>query len=235
VNTSHYGFNYKGAYAQYNAYNVKALTKMPDNVSFEEGSLVDTGGTALQAIRLNGITPGGYSVIFGEGPVGIFLMKIAKAMGSNTIVIGCKKRLKFAKEAGADYIVDYKMSDDVVAEVRKITGGLGADEAFECAGSQDAMLQCVRCVKKNGQVAIVSLPIKDEYFLPVKTMVMNQITIHGSRANPNCSKQVLAMINEGKVYVKDMITNIFSLDDVHKAIDIFSNKIDGVMKVVIRP
>ena len=104
----HYGFTYQGAYAQYNAYNVRALTKMPDNVSFDEGSMVDTGGTALQAIRLNGITPGGYSLIIGPGPIGLFVMMIAKAMGSKTIVVGRRERLQFAKKLGADFIVDYE-------------------------------------------------------------------------------------------------------------------------------
>ena len=231
----HYGFTYQGAYAQYNAYNVRALTKMPDNVSFDEGSMVDTGGTALQAIRLNGITPGGFSLVIGPGPIGLFVMMIAKAMGSKTIVVGRRERLQFAKKLGADYIVDYEKCDDIVAEVRKITGGLGVDEAFECAGTQNAMLQTVRCTKKNGKVAIVSLPSQDEYNLPIKTMVMNQITVHGSRANPNCSKDVLALISENRINAKDLITHTFSIDDIHKALDTFVNRIDGAMKVVIHP
>ena len=152
----HYGFTCPGAYAQFNAYNVKALTKMPDNVSFEEGSLVDTGGTALQAIRLTGITPGGYSVVFGPGPVGLMVMKIAKAMGSNTIVVGRKERLQFASNAGATHIIDTENCDDIVGKIKELTGGIGADEVFECAGSQDAMLQSVRCASRSqGTVVLV--------------------------------------------------------------------------------
>jgi L-iditol 2-dehydrogenase len=97
------------------------------------------------------------------------------------------------------------------------------------------MLQTVRCTKKNGKVAIVSLPSQDEYNLPIKTMVMNQITVHGSRANPNCSKDVLALISENRINAKDLITHTFSIDDIHKALDTFVNRIDGAMKVVIHP
>lgn len=231
----HYGFTTPGAYAQYNVYNVKALTKMPDNVSFEEGSMVDTGGTALQAIRLTGITPGGYSVVFGPGPVGLFVMKVAKAMGSNTIVVGRRERLQFAKGAGANHIIDTESGEDIVAKIKEITGGIGADEVFETAGTQEAMLQSVRSARKNGKVAILSLPVQDEYLLPVKTMVMNQIAVFGSRANPSCSKDVLSLISEGRLDVKDMITHTFAIDDFQKAMDTFINRIDGALKVVITP
>ena len=99
----------------------------------------------------------------------------------------------------------------------------------------NAMLQSVRCAKKNGRVAIVSLPSQDEYSFPVKTMVMNQITVNGSRANPNCSKDVLSLISENRINAKDLITHTFDIDDIHKALETFVNRTDGAMKVVIHP
>jgi L-iditol 2-dehydrogenase len=153
----HYGFTYMGAYEDYNAYNVKALAKMPDNVTFEEASLTDTAGTALHAIRLTGITPGGYSLIIGPGPIGIFVMQIAKAMGSKTIMVGRRERLAYAEKQGAIGI-NYETCGDIVARVKEITGGIGVDEAFECAGSDAAIEQCIRSTRKNGHVAFVSFP-----------------------------------------------------------------------------
>ena len=231
----HYGFTYQGAYAQYNSYNVKALTLMPDNVSYEEGSLADTAGTALQAIRLTGIQPGGYTLIIGPGPIGLFAMQIAKAMGSKTIIVGRRDRLEFAKKYGADYAINYEECEDIVAEVRKITGGAGVDQAFECAGTEAAMAQCIYATRKNGNVAFVSLPTKDLHQIPTKTMVMNQIHLHGSRANPNCAEEVLKMMSEGKIDAKTMITHEFPLADLKRAMDIFVNRLDGVMKVVVLP
>jgi L-iditol 2-dehydrogenase len=231
----HYGFTYQGAYAQYNAYNVKSLALLPDNISYEEASLVDTAGTSYQAIRLTGITPGGYSATFGPGPVGIFTMQIAKSMGSKTIVVGRRQRLQAALKLGADYVVDYEGVKDVVAAVREITGGIGADEVFDCAGTQETVIQSVRSAKKNGNVAFVALPTVDEMLIPVKTMVMNQIAVHGSRANPNCSAKVLALVSLGRINAKDMITHRFALDEIHEAIKAFVERIDGALKVVVRP
>jgi len=231
----HYGFTYQGSYAQYNAYNTRALTKMPDNVSFEEGSLVDTAGTALQAIRLTGITPGGFSATFGPGPIGIFAAQIAKSMGSRTIMVGRRERLQLSKKLGADCVVDIEKVKDVVAAVREIADGLGVHEVFECAGSPECVVQSVRVCRKNGRVAFVSLPTVDEMPIPYKTMVMNQITVYGSRANPNASEKVLELLGQGKINVKDLITHVFPIEEFSKAMDTFVNRLDGAMKVVVNP
>lgn len=231
----HYGFTHQGAYADYNVYHVKALTKIPNNVSYEEAALTDTAGTSLQAIRMTGIVPGGYSFIIGPGPIGIFVMQIAKAMGSRTIMVGRKERLKLAGRLGADYLIDYEACGDIVEKVKEITEGAGAHQAFDCAGSDGAMGQCIRSVRKNGKVAFVALPALDEHLIPIKTMVMNQIHLYGSRANPNCSKDVLEFMSMGAIHPKEMITHIFPLQELEKAMDIFIGKKDGAMKVVVRP
>ena len=231
----HYGFTYQGAYADYNAYNVKALTKIPDNVSFEEASLADTAGTALQAIRLTGIVPGGYTVVIGPGPIGIFAMQMAKSMGSRTIMVGRRARLELAGRLGADYIVDYEECDDIVSRVRDIADGVGAHQAFECAGSSDSVEQCVRAVRKNGRVALVSLPTDDLHSVPTKTMVMNQISVFGSRANPNCTKDVLDLMASGAINSRDLITHVFPLREFSTAMKTFVDRIDGAMKVVVQP
>ena len=231
----HYGYTVPGAYAQYNVYNTKALELLPDNVSFDEASMVDTAGTALQVIRLTGIVPGGYTVVIGPGPVGIIVMQMARAMGSKAIMIGRGGRLELAGKLGADYLIDYEKSSDPVKEVFEITGGMGADRSFECAGSDQAMAQCVYVLRKGGKTGFVSIPAVEMHPLPTKTMVMNQIAVIGSRANPNCSKEVLSLISSGKINVKDMITHTFELDDFGTALETFVKRIDGAMKVVIHP
>ncbi len=231
----HYGFTYQGAYADYNAYNVKALTKIPENVTYEEASLADTAGTSLQAIRLTGIVPGGYTVVIGPGPIGMFVMELAKAMGSKTIMVGRGRRLELAGELGADHLVDFSKDEDIVKTVRDITGGIGVDQAFDCAGTDASLAQCVYCARKNGQVAFVALPTTDMHPIPTKTMVMNQIHLHGSRANPNCCKEVLELMSSGQINAKDLITHTFPLSEFHQAMETFTKRLDGAMKVVVTP
>ena len=233
----HYGHITPGCYAQYQKYNVKALTLLPDNVSYDEGAMVDTGGVAYNAIRLIGICPGGYTAIIGPGPMGILLMQMAKSMGSKTIIIGYRDtdRLAVAKKVGADYVIDSYEIDDIVAEVRKITNGKGVDRAFDCAGSNDTFGNAIMMTGKNGKVGIVAYPKQPTSKEALYYLVKNQITVQGVRANPNCSKPLIDFIADGAVDAASLVTNAFSIDDIDEAFDVFVNQRDGAVKVVIHP
>jgi L-iditol 2-dehydrogenase len=231
----HYGFTYNGCYAQYNAYNVKSLTKIPDNLSFDAAALCDAAGTSYQAVNIPGVTPGGYSVTIGPGPIGIFAMQIAKAKGSRTIIVGRRQRLQVAKDFGADYIIDYEKTPDVVKAIFEITNGLGADEVFECAGTETAFIQAINCVKKGGRVSFVGIPKLESAQIPLKTVILNQITLYGVRANPNITENVVSMFANRIVKAEKMITHRFPIDDFDNALNTFVNRIDGALKVIINP
>lgn len=230
----HYGFTSQGAYAQYNAYNVKALAKLPDNVSYEEGTMCDTAGTSYNGIQLSGVTAGGYSVVVGPGPIGLTAMMLAQSMGSKVIVIGRRERLAAAERLGADYVVNYEQ-EDLYKRVAEITQGAKADEVFECAGTEASVKQSLGVVKRGGKVVLLGLPTAMDMTLPIKSIIMDQVALLGSRANPNCSEQVLSMMSSGKLNVKDMITHTFPLENIKEAIDTFVGRIDGALKVVIKP
>lgn len=231
----HYGHNTMGCYAQYEKYNVKALTALPDSLSYDEGTLVDTAGTAYNAIRLTGIEPGGYTAIIGPGPMGLLAMEIANAMGSQTIVIGRGHRLEVAKKLGATYTVNFEATKDVVEEVRKITGGYGAHQVIECAGNTSAFMEAVQMARKNGQVAFITIPGEDGQMVAGKSLVMNQITLHGVRANPNCSSTVINLMAQKRINAKALITHTFSIDQIHEAFETFIYRKDGAVKVVVHP
>lgn len=230
----HYGFTYQGAYAEYNAYSVKAIARLPDNVSFNEGALVDTAGTSYHSVELAGVTPGGTSVIIGPGPIGLFTMMIARAMGSRTLMVGRRQRLQVASKMGADVIVDYE-KEDPVSRINEITGGSGADEVFECAGSEVAIGQAVNIVRKGGKVALLGIYGSDSIPVPLKTVVLNQVSILGSRANPGTSERVITLMASGQINAKNLVTHEFPLEKIKEAVDTFVNRIDGAVKVVIKP
>ncbi|WP_242977850.1 zinc-dependent alcohol dehydrogenase [Agathobaculum massiliense] len=230
----HYGHSSPGCYAQYQVYDQKALTLLPDNVTYDEGTLVDTAGTAYNALRLTGVEPGGFTAIIGPGPMGIMAMCLAKAMGSATIVIGRRQRLAMAARLGADYTIDYEKVDDPVEEVRRITGG-GAHQVIEAAGNATAYFESVQMARKGGHVALISIPPKDGQEAALKSLIMNQITLHGVRANPNCSKIVLDLMAQGSLNVKDQITHRFPMEQIHEAFDTFIGRKDGALKVIVHP
>ena len=231
----HYGHNTPGCYAQYQVYDQKVLTKLPDNLSFDEGAMADTGGTAYNALRLTGVVPGGWTAIIGPGPMGIMAMLLAKAQGSRTVVIGRGRRLELAGEMGADVCVDFEKTPDVVARVREICDGLGAHQTIEAAGNASAYLESVQMTRKGGHVGLISIPVADGGEIALKSLIMNQITLHGVRANPHCSTDVLNLMSAGIVDVKPMLTHTFPMTKIHEAFDTFISRRDGAVKVIVRP
>ncbi len=232
----HYGFVSQGAYAQYNVYSVRSINPLPRAVSFREGALVDTAGVTLHGMELTGITAGGTVAVVGPGPIGLIAMRFAKALGAaRVIVVGRGARLAAAAAKGADAVVDIEKHDPVEA-VRTFAGGVGVDEAFECSGAPGTFAQCVRMVRKGGKVGLLGVPPDDvREALPFKYVVHNEIAIFGSRANPNVSRKIIAMMATGQIVVKDLITHTFPLERFGEALDTFVNRRDGAIKVVVEP
>ncbi|MCC8190936.1 MAG: alcohol dehydrogenase catalytic domain-containing protein [Planctomycetes bacterium] len=232
----HYGHNDPGANAEYNVYRAKSLTKMPDSLDFAAGTLCDTGGAALHGVELAGVTPGGTAVIYGPGPIGLCLLGIVRSMGPDRVImVGRGPRLRVAGELGADVCIDFE-KEDAPAAIRDLTGGRGADEVFECSGAPTGPRDAVHSVRKGGTVGLIGLYDESRVApLPILKVVNDQIRIVGSKANPNVSAQVVRMLDKGTIGWQKIVTHRLPLDRYQEGLDIFINRKDNVVKVVIEP
>jgi len=232
----HYGHISNGAYAQYNVYQPRSIQKMPANVTYAQGSLVDTAGIVLHCLERTGITPGGTVVVIGPGPIGLITVLLARVLGAaKVIVIGRGSRLQAAGKLGANRLVDFNQEDPITV-VRAATNDIGADEVFECSGAEGTFSQAVNIVKRGGKVGLIGIPsVKLEERVPFAKIVLDEIAIYGSRANPNMSNKVLNLMASSKLVVENLITHRFPLTDFRKALDIFVNRKEGAIKVIIEP
>ena len=198
--------------------------------------MCDTAGVSLHGLELTGITPGGYVAIIGPGPIGLLAMRLAKAMGAaKVIMVGRKSRLEAAKRLGADAVVDFEKEEPIEA-VRAITGGRGVDEAFESSGAAGTLIQAIRMVKKGGRVSLLGVPSeKIQEAVPFRYIVHNEIMITGSRADPNTMWRAMGMIASGALNVKDLITHHFPIENYLDAMDVFINRKENAVKVIIEP
>lgn len=232
----HYGFTTFGAYAQYAVFHIKSCTALPDGVLYKEAAMCDTAGVALHGLEIAGIIPGSTVAVIGPGPIGMMVMKLARAMGAaRVIVVGRGSRLESARKLGCDDAVDFT-KEEPVAAVRALTGGLGVDACFECSGANGTISQAVRMCCKGGRVVLLGVPYEEhDEPVPFKYIAHNEIMISGSRANPNVGWKVLSLIRSGRIEVRDMVTHTFPLEEMEKAMDTFVGRKENVMKVVIYP
>ena len=232
----HYGFRTNGAFAQYCVFHQKSITSLPDGILYKEAAMCDTGGVALHGLELCGVIPGSTVAVIGPGPIGMMVMKLARAMGAaRVIVVGRGSRLESARKLGAHETVNF-MDEEPVSAVRRLTNELGVDAVIECSGAKGTVKQACLMCRKGGKVVLMGVPADEvDEAIPFKYVAHNEITVMGSRANPNVSWKLLNMMKEGNIDVRDMVTHTFSLDDMAKAMEVFVGRKENVMKVVIYP
>src|SRR4026209_215982 len=151
-----FGNTINGAQAEYLLVpNAQAnLAKIPDELSDEQVVLLaDIASTGFSGAESANIRIGDTVAVFAQGPIGLCATARAKVMGAS-FIIGVESdpvRIKMSKRMGADVVLDPKQCD-VVAEIRKLTGG-GADVAIEALGLQETFENCLRCLRPGGTLS----------------------------------------------------------------------------------
>ncbi|MHB0979449.1 MAG: zinc-dependent alcohol dehydrogenase [Thermoleophilia bacterium] len=229
----HYGFTTQGAYAEYVVSSAKSLHRLPDGLSFDEGAMLDTAGVALQGVRRGRVGVGDTVVVTGPGPVGMLTQQYAGAAGAEKVImVGRGARLRQAADMGA-VPVDYEAGDPV-QRVLELTGGRGADVVIECAGTRTACTQAVGMTAKGGRLVMNGIPT-EPVEIPWAKIVLDEIDMLGVRANPNTSVPALALIANGAVKVRPVMTHVFPLEEFAVALSTFVERRDGALKVILHP
>ena len=229
-----YGHSAQGAFADYAARPAGLLHKLPDAVSFEEGTIVNQGALGLHAIRRCRIEPGDTVAVIGPGLVGLITVQLAKAVGATrVIIVGRGPRLDLAKELGADDVVDISMMDTVEG-IRSLTDGRGVDCAFECAGAPEAVVASVNSVKRGGRVALVGLTGNKDVSFNTDRIALDEVDVFGVRSSPNAYPELINLIAAGKVNVKKLISRTYPLEQINAAFDAFRKREGGAIRMVIQ-
>jgi L-iditol 2-dehydrogenase len=229
----HYGFTVTGAYAQYIVCSDRTVHHIPDSISYEEATNIDTAGTALHGVKRGRLTPGEDVAVFGPGAVGLLSFQFALALGAARVfVVGRRERLALAEKMGA-VPVNYE-KEDPVEQIKSATGGKGVAVAIDCAGSVISVQQAVDVTKKGGRVVLNGFP-PAPVELPVTQIVLDEKDLLGVRADPNTCEETIPLIANGTIKIKPLITHVFPLDQYAEAYKVFTERIGGAVKVIVKP
>ncbi|TWH03882.1 threonine dehydrogenase-like Zn-dependent dehydrogenase [Nocardioides sp. J9] len=164
-----------------------------------DGSLVSTGGapdedlvasvlalsdvmpTGWHAAVSAGVREGGTAVVVGDGAVGLCGVLAASVMGAEKVVAMSRHepRQEIARAFGATHVVASRGKEGI-AEVLEITGGIGADAALECVGTDEAMRTAIGVTRPGGGVGFVGVPHGVE--LPIRTLFEKNVGLRGGIA-----------------------------------------------------
>ena len=165
----------------------------------------DVLGTGWFAADAANVKPGSTVVVIGDGAVGLLGVLSARQRGAERIIAMSRNasRQKLAREFDATDVVAER-GDEGVARIMDMTNGIGADSVLECVGTQEAMLQAIRCTRKGGYVSFVGVPHGVE--LSGEGLFFAHVHLHGGPATVRRYLPTLidlvwnGKINPGKVF-----------------------------------
>lgn len=134
------------------------LYAIPESMSLEVGALVEPLAVAWHAVNSSPFKKGDSVLILGGGPIGLAVLQTLKAKGAETIIVSevAPRRKEFAKQFGASHVLD-PTKDDIVAQVREICDGQGANLAFDAAGVQAGLHQAVLAIRAKGTLVNIAV------------------------------------------------------------------------------
>lgn len=224
-----------GVFQEYVAHEADLCFKLPDHVSTMEGALIEPLAVGFHAAMQGEAKAGQTAVVMGAGCIGLVTMMALKAMGVSRVYVVdiMQKRLDKAMELGADGVINGS-EVDAVETVMKLTEGKGCDLAVETAGTQITTVQAIHMTKKGSTIVLVGYSKSGEMTLPMSLVLDKELTFKTVFRYRHIYPMAIEAVASGKVNLKGIVTDIFSLDDVQKAMDYsVSNKSD-VVKAVIK-
>lgn len=207
------GINRDGGFAEYVVVDENMVHVLPDNVSFEEGALVEPTAVSFYAVRESKLKPGDPVAIFGAGPIGLLTLLSAKAAGATQIIVVdlSEERLQKAKELGATTVLNGKR-DDIAETILRLTNG-GVSVAYECAGAQPTMTSAVASVRQGGQVMAIAV-FAEPAAIHMGLVMFKAADITSTLAYRHVFPEVIDMIATGRLDVKPVITKKIQLEDI---------------------
>jgi len=218
-------------------WNVKqgCLFKIPDDMSFEEATLIEPLGCCVRAQKKLKIQKDDSVAIFGVGPIGFIHALLAKSRGANTIF--CldinKFRLNFCKKANLGIPINVN-DPNLYQKISLQTENRGVDFAIIATNEMSVLLKAIDLVRKGGTILLFGEPRKNSKLdFDISKLYSKEISIIPSYAATNENiTEAMGLIKKKIVNVKQLITHKFPLDEVQDALS-FASSEKNAMRIIV--
>ena len=260
---SHLTGGYAGGQAEYARvpFADVGAVKVPDHLADEQVLfLSDIFPTGYMGAEMCDIKPGDTIAIWGCGPVGQFSIRSAFLLGAERVIAidQVPERLQMAQQGGAETI-NYE-EQNVYEVLMDMTGGRGPDACIDDVGMEahapglvfaydrmkqamaletdrpHALREAIMCCRNGGIISVIGVygGFIDKF--PIGSVMQRSLTIRTGQAHvQRYMRPLLQLIEDGAIDPSFVVTHVMSLEDAPRGYDIFKNKQDGCIKVVLKP
>lgn len=219
---------YDGTLTRYFNHPAAFCFKLPEDVSLEDGALLEPLAVAVHACTRAPIKIGDTVLVCGAGAVGILSMLAARAFGASHVIVTdvIENRLAFARQMGASATFLVERGQDALelaSKVRQFANKVkqtaeGVDVVLECSGAQSSLHLAIQSAGVGSTIVCVGCQ-PDEVTIPLNCALMQEIDIKGVFRYRNCYPLALSLVESGKINLRPMVTHRFPLEQAIEAFE----------------
>lgn len=227
------GGHASGSFAEFAVYPESAVYAMPDELTMEQGAMLEPVSVAVHAIDQARVYTGSTVAICGGGPIGLLCLEVALKAGAARAMVSepIKEKRELALKLGADIAVD-PINEDIVEAGKKLTDGRGFSTVIDASGNINAAKQCVDLADNGATILWAAVYGKDvEIGVSPFLMYAKELTITSTFVSPYSFPRAMNLLP--KLELDALITDIVDLKDIKKAFEM--HKGGKSIKILIKP
>ncbi|OQE15049.1 hypothetical protein PENFLA_c034G08323 [Penicillium flavigenum] len=235
-------YPYEGTMQRYKNHPAKWLHKLPDNVTFAEGALLEPLSVVMHGVKSAGLSLGRGVVVCGAGPIGLIALAAARASGAHPIVVTDLEpaRLAFAKEfvpSCITYEVDRTKDSQGNAEAIRALFGSGEyfapETILECTGVESSVCTAAYTARRGGTVMVIGVGKAIMNNLPFMHISLAEIDLRFINRYRDTWPPAVACLSGGILDLKKLVSHRFPLEKAQDALHLCADTRNGSIKVLV--
>ena len=218
IGQEHFGFSISGAMAEFFIAKADWLHKLPENVSWTQGALVEPFSCGYYAtVRAENMDASDTVAVFGAGPIGLGVIAASAAKGARVIVIEpSTDRAKIAQSLGAEIVID-PIKQNTKEAVMDATKGVGATIVIEASGRPEAMAQTLEVAAFHGRVVIIGISVGGKAQTEMGLIQSKELQVRGIIGSPGVWPETIRFLSRTNLDLSKLVTSSFDISDADKA------------------
>ncbi len=218
IGQEHFGFSISGAMAEFFIAKADWLHKLPENVSWTQGALVEPFSCGYYAtVRAENMDASDTVAVFGAGPIGLGVIAAAAAKGARVIAIEpSADRAKIAQSLGAEIVID-PIRQSTKDAVMDATEGVGATIVIDASGRPEAMAQTLEVAAFHGRVVIIGISVGGKAETEMGLIQSKELQVRGIIGSPGVWPETIRFLSRTNLDLSKLVTSTFDISDAGKA------------------
>jgi threonine dehydrogenase-like Zn-dependent dehydrogenase len=219
IGNDHFGFSISGAAAEFFIAKESWLHRLPDNLSWTQGALVEPFSCGYYAtVRADNLDASDTVAVLGAGPIGLGVVAAAAGKGAKVIVAEpTPARGELAQQLGAEQVLD-PTTESFLHDLAEATDGAGASVVFEASGKPAAMATALEVAGLHARLVYIGIDVGGSAPAQLGLIQSKELQLRGIIGSPGVWPQTLRFLSRAGVDLSPLVTSTYSLEHAEQAI-----------------